>query len=86
MKPCAAAVIAVLPTEGAPSLIFSDPPSAKNAATLAAFWLHQAAVYLAPNSCNFAVSIGISFELRAGTAASLNPAKLYRLSEPVGDL
>ncbi len=37
MKPCAAAMIAVLPKAGAASLIFSDPPSANNAATLAAF-------------------------------------------------
>jgi len=57
IKPCAAAVIAVLPTEGKPSLIFSDPPSAKNAATHAASWLHQAAVYFFPNSCNFKSSI-----------------------------
>ena len=35
MNPCAAAVIAVLPTDGGASLIFSEPFSAKNAATLA---------------------------------------------------
>jgi hypothetical protein len=43
MNPCAAAVIAVRPTDEVPSLILSDPPSAKNEATLAAFWLHRAA-------------------------------------------
>jgi hypothetical protein len=35
-----------------PALIFSEPPSAKNAATLAAFRLHQAAVYFVANSRN----------------------------------
>jgi hypothetical protein len=44
MNPWAAAVIAVLPTEGAVSLILNDPLSEKNAATLAAFWLDHAAV------------------------------------------
>src|SRR5882762_9713139 len=63
MKPWAAAMIAVRPTEGAPSLIFSEPPSAKDAATLAAFWLHQAAVYLAPNSFNWTASMGIPLDL-----------------------
>src|ERR1700693_4144309 len=58
MNPCAAAVIAVRPTEGLPSLIFSEPPSAKNAATLGAFWLHQAAVYRVANSCSWAGSMG----------------------------
>ena len=44
MNPCAAAVIAVRPIDGGPSLIVREPFSAKNEATLAAFWLHQAAV------------------------------------------
>jgi hypothetical protein len=74
MKPWAAAVIAGLPTEGAPSLIVSDPFSAKNAPTLAAFWLHHAAVYFAPNSFNVAVSIAVSLELQAESAADNNAA------------
>ena len=49
MKPCAAAVIAGRPTAGGPPLMVSEPRSAKNAATLAARWLHHAAVYLAAN-------------------------------------
>src|SRR5260370_208518 len=53
MNPCAAAVIAVRPTGGVPSLILSDPPSAKNEATLAAFWLHQAAVHRIANPFSF---------------------------------
>lgn len=44
MKPCAAAVMASLPTAGGPPLMVSEPLGAKNDATLAAFWLHQAAV------------------------------------------
>jgi hypothetical protein len=44
MKLRAAAAIAALPTAGAPSLIFNEPCSAKNAATLSGFWLHHAAV------------------------------------------
>jgi len=32
------------PTEGLAALIFSDPSVAKNDATFAALWLHQAAV------------------------------------------
>ncbi len=65
MKPCAVAVIAVRPKEGAPSLIFSEPPSAKKAATLAAFWLHQADVYFVANALNRAASIGILLDLYA---------------------
>jgi len=45
MNPCAAAVIAARPTAGEPSLIVSEPSGEKNAATLAAFRLHHAAVY-----------------------------------------
>jgi hypothetical protein len=48
MKLWADAAVAERPTEGAPLLIWSEPASEKNAATLAAFWLHQAAVYRAP--------------------------------------
>src|SRR4029077_4524508 len=43
MKPCAASVIAALPIDGLPSLIFKNPSSAKNEATLDASWLHHAA-------------------------------------------
>jgi hypothetical protein len=50
MKSWAASVIAARPTEGAPSLILSDPFAPKNEATLAAFWLHQAPVYRAAKS------------------------------------
>jgi hypothetical protein len=53
-------------------LIFSEPSSAKNAATLAAFWLHQAAVYLEPNSFNWAAPIGIpSIGNRQASAVTL---------------
>src|SRR5215210_441396 len=62
MKPCADAAMAARPTEGAASLILSEPCSAKNAATLAASWLHHAAVYLAANSFKPCASIGLSFE------------------------
>jgi hypothetical protein len=65
MNPWAAPVIAGRPTAGAPSLIVRDPCSAKNAATLAASWLHHAAVYFAPNSFNLSTSIAVSVE-RAG--------------------
>jgi len=37
-------VIAALPADGAPPLMASEPSGAKNDATLAAFWLHHAAV------------------------------------------
>jgi len=74
MNRCAAAVIAALPTAGAPALIFSDPASAKNAATLDAHWLHQAALYLVPNSCNFAASIVAFIVPRAAGAAENIPA------------
>lgn len=50
MNPRAAAVIAARPTEASSRLIFSDPVSAKNDATLAGSWLHQAAVYRVANS------------------------------------
>ena len=49
----------------------SDPPSAKNAATLRAFWLHHAAVYFVPNSCNCATSIRDSLEVQAAIAATI---------------
>jgi hypothetical protein len=52
--------MAALPAAGAPPLMVNDPPSAKNAATLAASWLHHAAVYLAPNSCSVPSFIGNS--------------------------
>jgi len=48
--------MAARPTAGPSSSIFSDPRSAKNNATLAARWLHQAWVYLVPNSFSFAPS------------------------------
>jgi hypothetical protein len=51
-------------------LIFSEPPSAKNAATLGAFWLHQAAVYLVPNSFNWAASIGIPLVLQPASVTN----------------
>src|SRR4051794_27939811 len=54
MKLCAAAVIAARPTHGVAALIFNAPSSEKNLATLSAFWLHQAAVYLVANSFNSA--------------------------------
>jgi len=44
MKDCAEAVIASLPTAGLPSLMVREPSGEKCAATLAASWLHQAAV------------------------------------------
>ena len=52
MNPCAAAVIAARPTDGWPSLIFREPFPAKNDATLAASWLHHAAVYRVAKSLN----------------------------------
>src|ERR1700730_13726035 len=81
MNPGAAAVIAVRPTEGLPSLIFSEPPSAKNAATLGAFWLHQAAVYRVANSCRLAGSIGFISDVQADnmisdSAISLEEARI----------
>jgi hypothetical protein len=53
-------------------LILREPPSAKNAATLAAFWLHQAAVYLVPNSFSWAASIGIPLALQPASVTSDN--------------
>ena len=47
MNPCAASAIALRPREGVPPLIASEPPGEKNAATLAASWLHHADVYRA---------------------------------------
>jgi hypothetical protein len=44
MNPFATAVIASRPMAGLPSLIVRDPSAAKNDATLAGSWLHQAAV------------------------------------------
>lgn len=44
MKEWATSVMAFVPTAGALSLTLSEPVGAKWAATLAAFWLHQAAV------------------------------------------
>src|SRR5713226_4632038 len=86
MKPCAAAVIAVRPVEGRPLLIFREPPSAKNAATLAAFWLHQAAVYLVPNSFSWAVSIGNPLALQPASVSSDNAVTMItRRVAPVGD-
>ena len=91
MKPWAAAVMAILPAEGAPSLIVSDPLSAKNAATVAAFWLHHAAVYFVPNPFNLATSITVSTELHAASAADDKatmtnpaPASLPQLSLAAG--
>jgi hypothetical protein len=72
MKLCASAVIAARPTDGSPSLIFSVPPSAKNSATLAGFWLHQAAVYLVAKSLNCVVSIGISLDSQPARIAKEN--------------
>src|ERR1700680_3019417 len=45
MNPCAASLIAIRPSEGVPPLMVSEPLGEKNAATLAASWLHHAAVY-----------------------------------------
>jgi hypothetical protein len=41
MKPRAISAIAARPTAGGPSLTLNEPFSAKNAATLSGFWLHQ---------------------------------------------
>jgi len=49
MNPCATAVMARRPTAGALSLTRREPLGAKKAATLAASWLHQAAVYREAN-------------------------------------
>jgi hypothetical protein len=57
INPCAALVIAARPTAGVASFILRDPFSAKNEATLAAFWLHQAAVYRAPKSFSLVESM-----------------------------
>jgi hypothetical protein len=75
MKLWAAAVIAVLPTEGRPSLIVRDPPAAKNTATLAAFWLHHAVVYLVPNFLKVALFIADSVELSPASAAATTPRR-----------
>jgi len=49
--------------------IVNDPFSAKKAATLAAFWLHHAAVYFVPNSFSFATSIAFSVEVQPTSAS-----------------
>ena len=70
MKPCAAAVIAARPTDGTPSLIFREPFSAKNDATLAAFWLLRVVLELrGPSDMRF-------------TARLLEVARRYRLAPP----
>ena len=79
MNPCAAAVIAVVPTDGVPLLIVSDPSSAKKAATLAAFWLHHAAVYFAPNASSFAMSIAFSVVLQLASAAANSATRTSHL-------
>ena len=50
MNPCAASVIALRPIAGTPPLMVREPLGEKKAATLAASWLHQAAVYRAAKS------------------------------------
>jgi len=50
MNPCAASAMALRPIDRGPPLIVSEPPGAKNEATLAASWPCQAAVYRAANS------------------------------------
>jgi len=65
MNPWAAAVIAARPTDGVPSLIVRDPCSAKKDATLAAFWLHQAAVYRAAKSFSLFPSIRFLSDVKA---------------------
>jgi hypothetical protein len=44
-------------------LIVSEPVSEKNAATLADFWLHQAAVYRQANACNRSGAMDVPFGL-----------------------
>jgi len=57
MNDRAAALISSRPTAGAPPLIVNDPSGAKNVATLAASWLHHAALY---RSAKFLSSAEIS--------------------------
>ena len=78
MNPCAKAEIATRPTAAIPSLIFGDPCSAKNQTTLAAFWLHQAAVYLAPNAVSFVESMRVLSDLQAVTTTRSKDRSLGR--------
>jgi hypothetical protein len=65
INPCAALVIAARPTAGIASFILRDPFSAKNEATLAASWLHQAAVYRAPKSFSLVESMKLFSDVDA---------------------
>jgi hypothetical protein len=73
-------VIASRPTAASPVLIFKDPSVAKCAATLAAFWLHQADVYRVANAFIFSVSMGVGLEAHANNtttaAAAVNDAAM----------
>src|SRR5512140_186357 len=65
MNPRASALIACRPTEGGAALMVSEPSSAKNDATFAGSWLHQAAVYRVANACALARSLGHPPRLQA---------------------
>jgi hypothetical protein len=71
--------MAVRPMAGAPSLICKEPVSAKNAATLDAFWLHQAAVYLVAKSLRVAEFMGVLFEVQLVTVSSKSATILERI-------
>src|SRR5438132_9982093 len=72
MNPCATSAMASRPTAGSFSFTLSEPFGAKNAATLAASWLPQAAVYRPARSRRLSESIGI--RLRGQSAQVLERA------------